>query len=53
MDNETVNEVFTAPVLLVQGLTGIGGIPSAALPLSNIVRESFRGCIRDLSINSM
>ena len=39
--------------LLTAGPVGVGGIPSTALPQANVVRESFRGCMRDLRINDM
>ena len=36
----------------VNGHLGVGGIPSSSVPASPVVQESFRGCIRGLSINN-
>ena len=56
MDDQTVYaENFTdlgSSVLLINGPVGVGGIPSTALPQASVVHESFRGCMRDLRINS-
>ena len=57
MDGEAVfAQNFTdlgSSLLLTAGPVGVGGIPSTALPQANVVRESFRGCMRDLRINDM